>query len=177
MTNCVEFPILYHALTVLGAILSPAAPTSTATELGQQLIACNASFVVTHRTVASAKEAAATLGIASDHCSSVGSSTMQSFSVLQDLDNIHIPQVSIDLVNDVNYLPFSRGTTGLPKGVKLSFWNLVVNIQQLASMETYSSPLVMVLPYYHMYGALLMKNTPLICQPQIVLPKFDLATF
>jgi 4-coumarate--CoA ligase len=32
---------------------------------------------------------------------------------------------------DVAILPYSSGTTGLPKGVKLSHHNLVVNLQQM----------------------------------------------
>jgi long-subunit acyl-CoA synthetase (AMP-forming) len=39
-----------------------------------------------------------------------------------------IPKASPD---DVVLLPYSSGTTGLPKGVKLSHHNLVVNLQQL----------------------------------------------
>jgi 4-coumarate--CoA ligase len=33
--------------------------------------------------------------------------------------------------NDVAILPYSSGTTGLPKGVKLSHRNLVANLQQV----------------------------------------------
>jgi 4-coumarate--CoA ligase len=36
---------------------------------------------------------------------------------------------------DLAILPFSSGTTGLPKGVKLSHRNLVVNLQQAAHSE------------------------------------------
>ena len=39
-----------------------------------------------------------------------------------------IPKVS---PGDVAILPYSSGTTGLPKGVKLSHRNLVVNLQQV----------------------------------------------
>ncbi|KAF0705181.1 Aste57867_7110 [Aphanomyces stellatus] len=179
MINCVEYPILYHALTALGAVLSPAAPTFSATELGHQLVASNASFLVSHASVeAIAAEVAVAHNIPSDRCFSVGPTTMmQKFRDLLQVDAIHIPHVVIDHASDINTLPYSSGTTGRPKGVKLSFANLAINIQQMAFMEPMTSPLVLALPMYHLYAGLLM-NAALLCgQPLVVLPKFDLATF
>ncbi|KAF0698397.1 Aste57867_10964 [Aphanomyces stellatus] len=179
MINCMEFPILYHALTALGAVLSPAPPMFTAAELARQMTISKASFLVTHNAVEAAmKEAAFAYGIASDRCFAAGPSTsMQRFSVLQEVQDIQVPHVTIDPLRDINYLPFSSGTTGLPKGVKLSFWNLAVNMQQLASMEPYTSPLILVLPYYHIYGTMLLNTSLLVGQPQVILPKFDPHTF
>ena len=42
-----------------------------------------------------------------------------------DGDSKHQRQVEIDLDKDVAVLPFSSGTTGVPKGVMLSQKNLV----------------------------------------------------
>ena len=39
-------------------------------------------------------------------------------------------EVSIDVYNDICVLPYSSGTTGVPKGVMLSHHNLVANISQ-----------------------------------------------
>ena len=44
---------------------------------------------------------------------------------LLDGDSKYLRQVDIDLDNDVAILPFSSGTTGVPKGVMLSQKNLV----------------------------------------------------
>lgn len=38
--------------------------------------------------------------------------------------------VDIDVHNDVCVLPFSSGTTGVPKGVMLTHFNLVANVCQ-----------------------------------------------
>lgn len=44
-------------------------------------------------------------------------------------------QVAVDLSRDVAVLPFSSGTTGVPKGVMLSQRNLVVNNVTIAAND------------------------------------------
>ena len=57
---------------------------------------------------------------------------------------------------DVALLPYSSGTTGLPKGTMLSHANLTVNLSQLHSAENVNlSPHATVfspLPFFHIYG-------------------------
>src|SRR5229473_2247177 len=53
-------------------------------------------------------------------------------------------------------LPYSSGTTGLPKGVMLSHYNLVANVYQVlgpnAAMLTPDDVMLCFLPLYHIYG-------------------------
>ncbi|ETW02874.1 hypothetical protein H310_05346 [Aphanomyces invadans] len=181
MVNCIEYPVLYHALTSIGAILSPAAPSFACAELAQQLEASNATFVVTHKAVeAAAMDAAKLHSIAIDRIFSVGGSNagIPSFSELQSPPSTtRRSPVGIDAARDVNYLPFSSGTTGPPKGVRLSYWNLAVNALQWQAMDRFNAPALAVLPYYHIYGTTLMNGALLSGQPQVILPKFDPATF
>ena len=46
-----------------------------------------------------------------------------------------LPEVRIDPVTDTCALPFSSGTTGLPKGVMLTHHNIVANICQIKYVE------------------------------------------
>ena len=79
-------------------------------------------------------------------------------------------------------LPYSSGTTGLPKGVILTHRNLVANMVQMSHPDLgFFEPedrVVVVNPLYHVYG---MNTTTLnllaIGGTAITLPKFEPKTF
>ena len=52
-------------------------------------------------------------------------------SLLEDDGKCFPENVDLDPKNDVIVLPFSSGTTGLPKGVMLTHTNLIANLQQM----------------------------------------------
>jgi long-chain acyl-CoA synthetase len=69
------------------------------------------------------------------------------------------PDLEFDVESDVHTLLFTGGTTGLPKGCRLTHRNLVANALQgvavqsrLAEMMRGSEAAVMALPMYHAYG-------------------------
>ena len=79
-------------------------------------------------------------------------------------------------------LPYSSGTTGLPKGVELTHENLVANCYQyLAQGEkgTIGEKEVLLgfLPLYHIYGLNVCMNPTLLAGATLILmPRFDVAT-
>jgi acyl-CoA synthetase (AMP-forming)/AMP-acid ligase II len=95
-------------------------------------------------------------------------------------ENLPAPEVSIDPATHVAALPYSSGTTGRPKGVRLSHRNLVANLAQIEDLlgVRRDDVVVAVLPFFHIYGMTVLLNLALRLRARLVtLPRFDLAGF
>ena len=88
-----------------------------------------------------------------------------------------IDQVPLDYAEHVVVLPYSSGTTGLPKGVMLTHRNLVANIAQMEHTFTPADDEVAlaVLPFFHIYGMQVLMNLLLAFGVRVVtMPRFDM---
>jgi acyl-CoA synthetase (AMP-forming)/AMP-acid ligase II len=67
----------------------------------------------------------------------------------------------IDPKEDMAVLPFSSGTTGLPKGVMLTHYNLLSDLYQLIPAHEISDRdlLLNQLPFFHIYGMTVLMGT------------------
>jgi acyl-CoA synthetase (AMP-forming)/AMP-acid ligase II len=84
--------------------------------------------------------------------------------------------VRINAKEDLAALPYSSGTTGLPKGVMLTHYNLVSNIRQTNTTGIASGYSVFLdfLPFYHIYGMVVLMGCGFAAGiPQVVMPRFD----
>lgn len=88
------------------------------------------------------------------------------------------------------FLPYSSGTTGLPKGVMLSHNNIAVNCEQIGVKLVNDLPLIYpttddwqevspsVLPFFHIYGFTVLLVSKLSLGAKIItLPEFNPTTF
>ena len=86
-------------------------------------------------------------------------------------------QVPVDPARSVVVMPYSSGTTGLPKGVMLTHRNLVANVLQTAAVVGIRPGDVTLafLPYFHIYGMTVLMNLYLAAGGvQVTLPRFEL---
>lgn len=180
--NCPEFALAFHGALAAGGVVTTVNSLSTVQDLQFQLRNARARFLV---TVASfldrAVPAAGMAGIErvfvlGDAPQSTG--TIQ-FGALLAAD-VGLPQVSIEPATDLAALPYSSGTTGLPKGVMLTHRNLVANLIQTAELHHVAAAdrIVAVLPFFHIYGLEVVLNLGLWRGATLVtMPRFELETF
>ena len=88
---------------------------------------------------------------------------MKGAELLMQNNDTEFKPVIIDPHRDIAVLPYSSGTTGLPKGVMLSHRNLVahniqIEAQKDASYPTKDERMIAVLPFFHIFGMTVNMN-------------------
>ncbi|GAB3803863.1 long-chain-fatty-acid--CoA ligase [Virgibacillus kimchii] len=86
--------------------------------------------------------------------------------------------VDVDPQEDLALLQYTGGTTGNPKGVMLTHYNLVANVQMadawLFEKSDTQDVVLGVLPFFHVYGMTTVMNLSIMNGAKMVLvPKFD----
>ena len=174
--NLPEYAVAFHAVSLAGGIVTTINPLYTPAELSQQLQDAGARYLVTVPScLAKAEAAIRESGLRELFVFGEGDGVTP-FAALLGTDS-EVPAVDIDPRKDLVTLPYSSGTTGLPKGVMLTHYNLVANILQsdrgLGLRE--SDVMLGVLPFFHIYGLLVIMNLALHNGASVVtMPRFDL---
>lgn len=179
--NVPAFATVFHGILRLGAAITTVNSLYTAREIENQLRDASATWLVTvSPLLAQAKAAADAAGIADDHVivldGADGHPDLRSLLT----EGRTPPEVSFDPATHVAVLPYSSGTTGVPKGVMLSHRNLVANVHQCRSVIEISPDdrVLAVLPFFHIYGMTVLLNLALRQRATLVtMPRFDLMEF
>ena len=177
--NCPEYAIAFHAIATLGGIVTPVNPLYTRTEIAHQLKDAGARFLITIPSmIEKARGAAKDANVEEIFVFGEAEGATPFASLLTD--NGRATQVEINAREDLVALPYSSGTTGLPKGVMLTHYNLVANICQMEGLCYFveDDTLICVLPLFHIYGLVVVLNMGLYTGASIVtMPRFEMESF
>ncbi|MDQ4119144.1 MAG: AMP-binding protein [Actinomycetota bacterium] len=184
--NCTAYPLAFHGILSAGAIASPVNALYTPAEIAHQLRDAGARILFSSPCgLERARAALGEPGVRVEEIVVMGDLAPGRGRVpetrLVDLLASHdpVPRVAVD-GEDLAALPYSSGTTGLPKGVELTHRNLVANLLQMQPLLRIrpGSGLLAAVPLFHIYGLTGIMNGALHGRGCVVtMPRFELAGF
>ncbi|KAI3457869.1 hypothetical protein Pfo_014532 [Paulownia fortunei] len=187
LQNCAEFVFTFMGASMIGAVTTAANPFCTTKEIFKQFNASKSKLIITQSQYVDK------LREAGDNSPKLGEDfsviTIDDppegclhFSVLSEANENEAPVVEID-PDDAVALPFSSGTTGLPKGVILTHKSLITSVAQQVDGENPNLYLkaddvvLCVLPLFHIYSL----NSVLLCSLRagagvLLMQKFEIGS-
>ncbi|MBI4961769.1 MAG: AMP-binding protein [Desulfomonile tiedjei] len=177
--NSVEYILSYYGILKAGAVVCPVSTHFGERELTHQLQVTGAKALI------AAEDRLAATGGVKDRLSlrvvipeksgEISSPGWVSFhSLLQGKERLD-RSIGIDPNETLAVLPFSSGTTGLPKGVMLSHANLLSNLHQVIQAHEAGPDDIMLnqLPFFHIYGMTVLFGAAILaCAKQVVASRF-----
>ncbi|XP_077991031.1 uncharacterized protein LOC144445367 [Glandiceps talaboti] len=177
--NSADVFITSYSVVSIGGVLSSVNPTFTVDEFSDQLDHTDAQWIITVPSyVDKANEAAKRVGnikgiyvVGDEHVDGC-----IPFSTFMKDDGSAFPtDIKINPKEDVVFLPYSSGTTGLPKGVMLTHYNIISSIEQLTKPESVriedgDNVTLALLPLSHAGGFVLNMTRSLLQGYKIIIP-------
>jgi len=179
LPNSWEFAVAYHAATLAGGIPTLLNPNYREREVRYQLDTSGASFLITDGPLLNDISLSGLPMLRRIFTIRQPIPQTQDFADLLKTTTATLPRPAKPSLETVAALPFSSGTTGLPKGVMLSHHNLVANVYQVlgpnAAPFIPQDVMLCFLPLYHIYGLTVGLSLTLTLGATLVLmPRFDM---
>ncbi|KAI1431080.1 hypothetical protein GGR50DRAFT_681574 [Xylaria sp. CBS 124048] len=195
--NTIDYPPAFFGAHYAGGAASSANPAYKPEELAFQMKDSKVKGIVTQLPfLPVVREAARAIGIPEDRILLLGderdpTGKFKHFTELKHTGPqtaAALGQTPVDPKNDIAFLAYSSGTTGLPKGAQLTHRNIVANLLQLEYLDSKFNGIhyaggpfgegdkqLAILPMFHVYGLTCIALVGLrMGIPAIILPKFDL---
>uniref|UniRef100_A0AC34QW20 Uncharacterized protein n=1 Tax=Panagrolaimus sp. JU765 TaxID=591449 RepID=A0AC34QW20_9BILA len=194
MPNSIDCASVYLGTTLAGGVVTPANSHYSALDLarqindsGSRLVFCNEEGL---ETVLEAKELAPKLEQIITVGPSISEFTEQKSILFTEIKKTRpvLDKFDTNPADDLFCLPYSSGTTGLPKGVMLTHKNvsaMIANYCQFlkGNIDLLMKPpfiphkehAIMLLPFFHIFGMGLMLNGLYLGTQMVVMKKFDVA--
>nr|AFG26323.1 4-coumarate-CoA ligase [Cinnamomum osmophloeum] len=180
LPNCPEFVFAFLGASYRGATTTTANPFYTPQEVSKQAKACNACVVITQSQYVDKLRDLMQESDVKVVCIDKAVEGCMHFSELAEADESELPEVDIS-PDDVVALPYSSGTTGLPKGVMLTHKGLITSVAQQVDGDNPNlyfkkeDVVLCLLPLFHIYSL----NSVLLCGLRVgaailIMQKFDI---
>jgi acyl-CoA synthetase (AMP-forming)/AMP-acid ligase II len=178
LPNSWEFAITYHAATLAGGIPTLLNPSYREREIRYQLENSGAAFLITDASLLENVNLAG-MPLRSVYTTRSQRTGCDDFASLLRAKSAKLPGAMQGTQEAVAALPYSSGTTGMPKGVMLSHHNLVANVYQVlgpnAAPLRENDIMLCFLPLYHIYGLTVALTLSLTLGSTLVLmSRFDI---
>lgn len=179
--NVPEYAVAFHGIAAAGGTATTINSLFSEKDVRSQLQDSGARFLITVDPFLDRALPAAG-GASVEETFVLGASDNAGVTAFTDLMSAAAagPTPVTDPASHAVALPYSSGTTGFAKGVRLTHRNLVANVaqSQAAISITPDDVMIGVLPFFHIYGLTVILNLALWRGATVVtMPKFELETF
>ncbi len=169
--NCPEYVVAVHGILLAGGVVTPVNPLLRERELVHQLSDSGAVALFCMPGIC------AMVDMVRNELPALRCTLpiLETWDMAAEVGGDAEP-VAIDPEKDLAVLPYSSGTTGLPKGVMLTHRNLCSNVRQVLATDLAKPNAVSLdfLPFYHILGLIPVMTVGLAnAAAQVIIPEFD----